>query len=276
MTDIPSSVQEGYAPEPYDQLTTQEYLWLLSACQNPENILAPAQDEPDFTMLCQAWNTSPIYQFNDDLELPYNTFPDANGLPLPAQPVLSGTPLSPAMDFNELGFDLVDYGLDNNFSPLVADWDLPPLGWDTPGSLITTPLDFPAQSHAEINTPVSPPSSPGNSPFTPSAPSTPLKTSTPSSPVRNFACPSCPKTFSKQHQLDTHAKRHSRPFTCPVSSCGKPHGAKRDLGRHLWSKHPEYAAAHGVFNEHRQCQVCGKVQRSDNLVRHMASQHGIH
>lgn len=53
---------------------------------------------------------------------------------------------------------------------------------------------------------------------------------------------------------------------CPL--CDKMHRTKRNLTRHLWTNHREYARQNGIPTEDEICQVCGSTMRRDNLRRH--------
>ncbi|PWN28106.1 hypothetical protein BDZ90DRAFT_207393, partial [Jaminaea rosea] len=53
---------------------------------------------------------------------------------------------------------------------------------------------------------------------------------------RNYACPSCPASFSRRHDLNRHSRIHLavKPFGCP--NCAKSFSRKDALKRHLMVK----------------------------------------
>ena len=63
-------------------------------------------------------------------------------------------------------------------------------------------------------------------------------------------------------------------FTCPV--CFERKGAARDVRRHLWVRHPEYASQNQVRSEKVSCPYpgCRHTGRKDNVNRHMRTKHG--
>lgn len=86
-------------------------------------------------------------------------------------------------------------------------------------------------------------------------------------------CRTCHRSFPTLCRLRKHEHTHTKPFACTV--CHKGHAAKKDLHRHLWSTHPEAAAAQGIPNPMRVCPVagCGFESRQDNLTRHIRTKH---
>jgi hypothetical protein len=86
-------------------------------------------------------------------------------------------------------------------------------------------------------------------------------------------CPVCARAFLKRHLLVVHQLRHVKPFHCPLEGCGSAHGAKKDLNRHLWCHHTNYATTHNVPDKPEACPKCGKIFRKDNMARHMRSKH---
>jgi hypothetical protein len=61
---------------------------------------------------------------------------------------------------------------------------------------------------------------------------------------------------------------------CPL--CPKIISAVRDINRHLWSRHPQYAVQIGVKSETRDCPFrgCRYRGRRDNVNRHYKTKHG--
>ncbi|KAH8726518.1 hypothetical protein GQ44DRAFT_771281 [Phaeosphaeriaceae sp. PMI808] len=49
----------------------------------------------------------------------------------------------------------------------------------------------------------------------------------------------CGLTFPKRHLVDTHRKRHDRPFKCTDNQCDRAFQYKKDLERHRHAKHSE-------------------------------------
>ena len=69
-------------------------------------------------------------------------------------------------------------------------------------------------------------------------------------------------------------RKHVKPEKCPV--CGAQKAALRDLHRHIWTDHKDYAARENIPSESRQCPVagCTYTGRKDNLARHCKKKHG--
>lgn len=77
---------------------------------------------------------------------------------------------------------------------------------------------------------------------------------------------------------NVHKQSHRKnPILCPVNYCPqskKVHRSKRDLRRHIWIKHKDYAIEQKVPVESKTCDLCGMVSRKDNLKRHLKKIHG--
>jgi hypothetical protein len=112
----------------------------------------------------------------------------------------------------------------------------------------------------------------------------PTPTPSPASPTSSAAaspaaadagrrCPVCPATFARASELQRHARKHTKPFVCPV--CRRGHAAKKDMHRHVWTNHPADAERLGIPVQTRTCNHCGAVERQDNLARHMKTRHGV-
>lgn len=127
------------------------------------------------------------------------------------------------------------------------------------------PLDqFPAAQVLPANFHIS---SPGQT----STPATsPLQTPSPSGSSK-LTCGTCHNTYRDSHSLKKHEHIHTRPFIC--KHCNKRHGAKKDLHRHMWTKHPKEAERAGIPTAVRTCFVCGYSSRQDNVTRHMRTRH---
>lgn len=91
--------------------------------------------------------------------------------------------------------------------------------------------------------------------------------------VGSVRCRTCHRAYPTLCRLRKHEHTHTRPFAC--TACHKGHAAKKDLHRHLWSTHPDEAAALGIPNPMRVCPVagCGFESRQDNLTRHIRTKH---
>ncbi|KIH94260.1 hypothetical protein SPBR_06044 [Sporothrix brasiliensis 5110] len=113
-----------------------------------------------------------------------------------------------------------------------------------------------------VSTPVSLPASPAEDAATAGSQGSP-----------SFRCRTCHRPYPSRSRLRKHEHTHTRPFACTV--CHKAHAAKKDLHRHLWSTHPEAAAAQGIPSPMRVCHVpgCGFESRQDNLTRHIRTKH---
>jgi len=92
-----------------------------------------------------------------------------------------------------------------------------------------------------------------------------------------FECGECSATFSKLCDYNKHMKKHYPPFQC--DDCDKAFRYRKDLRRHCNSKHPETVDVLKVSF----CRVYGckystersnGSSRSDNLRRHIQTQHG--
>ncbi|KAH8589270.1 hypothetical protein B0O99DRAFT_600067 [Bisporella sp. PMI_857] len=91
---------------------------------------------------------------------------------------------------------------------------------------------------------------------------------------RPLECPNCGKEFSKNHELTKHMKNHVKPLICAV--CQSSGAAeKKDLHRHYWVHHPEYARENGIPKEEKTCPDCGHTGRSDNIKRHWGTCHKV-
>ncbi|OAA66013.1 Zinc finger, C2H2-type/integrase, DNA-binding protein [Niveomyces insectorum RCEF 264] len=125
-----------------------------------------------------------------------------------------------------------------------------------------------AAGNEVVNVTVSPP---------PAAPSPPAPASARApQPASDLVCPECHRACPTMQRLRKHMRTHTRPFSCAV--CGRGHGAKRDLHRHLWTTHPEEAARAGIPSFVRPCPVagCRFAGRHDNLMRHIRTRHPGH
>lgn len=87
-----------------------------------------------------------------------------------------------------------------------------------------------------------------------------------------FQCTYCNKTYTAQYMLTKHKRTHTKPLQCNL--CSFATAEKKDLHRHFWSKHKEYALANNTPRDRGVCPDCGHRSRSDNLSRHKRRKHG--
>ncbi|KAF2028043.1 hypothetical protein EK21DRAFT_114246 [Setomelanomma holmii] len=112
------------------------------------------------------------------------------------------------------------------------------------------------------------PSSSSASHTPPSSSSSPL----PSSPTLfPYACSTCDLAFRTSGQLIKHRHRkHERRFLCLEPACIAAFHLKKDLERHVTSKHDDMVRTECVLIG------CGKTfTRKDNMLRHMRKDHGM-
>jgi len=104
-----------------------------------------------------------------------------------------------------------------------------------------------------------------------------------STPMENtdgaLRCDDCGLTFPKRHLLNTHRKRHDRPFKCTASQCDRAFQYKKDLERHRHAKHSETVPGIALlYCPHPGCKYSFErgtgSSRKDNLKRHIRTQHG--
>jgi hypothetical protein len=66
-----------------------------------------------------------------------------------------------------------------------------------------------------------------------------------------------------------HMHKHEKPIKCPVRGCQHADAENRDLNRHCWTYHKEYAKKKDLPKVDALCESCGKhFTRKDNLKRH--------
>jgi len=63
---------------------------------------------------------------------------------------------------------------------------------------------------------------------------------------------------------------------CPYPRCPTTARTARDIHRHIWTKHPQYADQLEIPSEKRDCPSprCGHSSRKDNVSRHYKRKHG--
>ncbi|KAK4442345.1 hypothetical protein QBC34DRAFT_418849 [Podospora aff. communis PSN243] len=82
--------------------------------------------------------------------------------------------------------------------------------------------------------------------------------------------------FPRKGEFDRHLREHFRPISCPVLDslhCVQGFSQKKQLHRHLWVRHRDYAALHKTPTVEKICPYCGIKERSDNLKRHIRNLH---
>lgn len=91
-----------------------------------------------------------------------------------------------------------------------------------------------------------------------------------------YRCDLCEEVFEKRHLRNNHRNRkHTRRYKCPVENCQqKPFGLKRDLDRHLTSRHPKQYPCAALKCPYSGCRLANKIfPREDNLKRHIRTCH---
>jgi len=86
-----------------------------------------------------------------------------------------------------------------------------------------------------------------------------------------FECKYCGKRCTAQSSLTKHERTHTRPQRCEL--CGDAKAERKDLYRHFWAHHKDYAQEENIPNDIIACPHCGEETRSDNLKRHMFRKH---
>jgi hypothetical protein len=78
-----------------------------------------------------------------------------------------------------------------------------------------------------------------------------------------------------QLNINRHHKRvHTKPLGCPLCPKADYSAAqKREVNRHLWAKHPDYAQSNNIPRERATCLECEYEGRRDNVRRHRQDQH---
>ncbi|KAI0540558.1 hypothetical protein GGR58DRAFT_118137 [Xylaria digitata] len=98
----------------------------------------------------------------------------------------------------------------------------------------------------------------------------------PPEPSSNSPKPRCNDIHQARDQPRPPSSQTSRqvlPREC--SLCDQSFTSNRDLNRHLWSKHPTYAAATDVPSQQSSCPIrdCTYTGRRDNVLRHIRLKH---
>jgi hypothetical protein len=85
-------------------------------------------------------------------------------------------------------------------------------------------------------------------------------------------CKSKKKVFKLKCQLRKHQNNHTRPWKCPYCTTFKGGAERKDLARHVRTRHPDLHEVRGDranWKEVVHCEWCGKEMRADNLKRHL-------
>ncbi|KAK3997839.1 hypothetical protein QBC44DRAFT_46142 [Cladorrhinum sp. PSN332] len=88
-----------------------------------------------------------------------------------------------------------------------------------------------------------------------------------------------PGPFSRPCDLRKHQNNHTRPRACDI--CPESDDPRRpsrfaerkDLHRHYWTNHPDYARGNNIPNDRMECPFCTYKSRSDNVLRHIEKKH---
>jgi len=82
------------------------------------------------------------------------------------------------------------------------------------------------------------------------------------------------ETGSAYQIVRKHEHIHTRPLRCQL--CGVAKAERKDLNRHLWVHHKDFARKNNIPSDMIACPDCGEQTRSDNLKRHRTRKHGDH
>ncbi|KAK0668906.1 hypothetical protein QBC41DRAFT_275778 [Cercophora samala] len=87
-----------------------------------------------------------------------------------------------------------------------------------------------------------------------------------------YKCRTCGKWFGRECDLKKHTKDHEEPCKCPVEGCSTIMAESKDLDRHLWSRHPDYARGNNMPDNKNSMECgwpgCSYRGRLANLKRH--------
>jgi len=87
----------------------------------------------------------------------------------------------------------------------------------------------------------------------------------------DFPCKDCDKRYKLPYQLRKHERIHSKP--CKCSLCSYSTAQRKDLDRHYWTTHENYAREHNIPDDKIGCPYCRERGRSDNIRRHIRRKH---
>ncbi|KAI9172178.1 Zinc finger protein [Paramyrothecium foliicola] len=96
-----------------------------------------------------------------------------------------------------------------------------------------------------------------------------------SSSRARYHCTLCDKSYEKNSELTRHMRRHDKPIPCIHNdTCGYRTAQQKDMNRHYWTTHREWARENNVPNTRVECDYCGEtLERDDNLKKHMERKH---
>ncbi len=69
--------------------------------------------------------------------------------------------------------------------------------------------------------------------------------------------------------ISKHLNKHNKPNKCEL--CTYEAAANKELNRHYWVYHKEYAKKKTIPSYQAQCESCGSNFRIDNLKRHQST-----
>lgn len=99
-------------------------------------------------------------------------------------------------------------------------------------------------------------------------------------PIYRCIHPSCIGKFKEwvvKNDFTKHYKNHTRPISCTSPACprsepGEGFAQHKDMYRHCWVAHCNFAARKRYPNPEAVCEFCGRrLRQKSNLVRHKKS-----
>ncbi|KAL7952046.1 hypothetical protein V8C42DRAFT_25225 [Trichoderma barbatum] len=84
----------------------------------------------------------------------------------------------------------------------------------------------------------------------------------------------CSRSFAKRHELNRHIGWHDKPLNCPKNGCDYRTQFKKEIEKHVWSRHVKWAEETNRQPIRKKCKLCSAVlERPDNAKRHMDEVH---
>ncbi|KAK0710561.1 hypothetical protein B0T21DRAFT_268771, partial [Apiosordaria backusii] len=79
--------------------------------------------------------------------------------------------------------------------------------------------------------------------------------------------------FRRQCDLEYHDNNHTKRRKCPIETCEGGGAESKDLHRHIWAHHSDYARENNIPKVDDMCGFpgCEYHGRKDNLKRHRDS-----
>ncbi|CZR61728.1 uncharacterized protein PAC_11625 [Phialocephala subalpina] len=196
-------------------------------------------------------------------------------------PAASANYGNPTQEHTFPNFDMASYR--DNLVTTASSLELPyGVG---PGQILQLGTTMPLTAEPTLNNVESQPN------FLPQSPSEQiLGDSEVGSASELFQCTYCSKMYTAQYKLTLafcqsliekvsayqiarkHEHVHTKPRQCHL--CPFATAERKDLHRHFWAHHEEYAQANSTPDDRRVCPDCGQRSRSDNLSRHKRRKHG--